>query len=83
MKCPHEMVQFCPLYVESHNGRMMGCVDDLEKPCMVADGRLVYAEAVGKLMAVDAQLVARCRFAEEEAQATAQRNRNMRAAGIH
>lgn len=81
-ECPHARIHRCPLYVESHNARGLGCIDDLARPCRVKRGDQVYSEAIGRLMAVDLQLVMRCRFAEENDERREQRARNMRAAGL-
>lgn len=36
----------CPLYIESHVGNGLGCVDDLARPCLVERGEISYHEAL-------------------------------------
>jgi hypothetical protein len=36
----------CPLYIESHVGRGLGCVDDMLLPCMVDRGEMNFQAAV-------------------------------------
>jgi hypothetical protein len=36
----------CPLYIESHVGRGLGCVDDLMRPCRVKRGEMDFQTAV-------------------------------------
>ena len=83
MKCPHARVQHCPLYVESHNCRQLGCVDDIAKPCRVERGKTTYTKAVKALRAVDPRLVAICEFNENAYESREQISRNMRLLGIH
>lgn len=44
--CPRGDIAKCPLYIESHVGRGMGCVDDMAQPCLVARGRMDFQLAV-------------------------------------
>jgi hypothetical protein len=81
--CPHERIQHCPLYVESHNVRGLGCVDDMEGPCRVERGEMKYAAAVARVRAIDPRLIAQCEWSESNAVRSEQRARNMRLAGIH
>jgi hypothetical protein len=83
VKCPHARIQHCPLYVESHNCRQLGCVDDLAKPCRVARGKMRYEKAVANLRAEDARLVAICEFNEKSHESREQISPNMRLLGIH
>jgi hypothetical protein len=83
VKCPHDRIQHCPLYVESHNCRQLGCVDDVGKPCRVERGKMKYARAVASLRAVDPKLVAITEFNEKAHQSREQISRNMRLLGIH
>lgn len=82
-KCPHAHIQYCPLYVESHHARGMGCVDDVAKPCRVERDKMNYTGAIAALRVTDARLVARCEFAEMEMEHQEQRTRNMRLNGVH
>ena len=36
----------CPLYIESHVGRGLGCVDDIAMPCVVKRGLMDFQTAV-------------------------------------
>ncbi len=45
--CPAERTTLCPLYIESHRGDGMGCVDDMALPCKVQRGEMdFHREAV-------------------------------------
>ena len=83
-ECPHKNIVHCPLYVEAHNGRGMGCDDG-----GLADGfcgisrKLDYHHELGRLMAVDPQLVAQIQWEEKLASYEDQRKRNMRSAAVH
>lgn len=83
MKCPHDRIQHCPLYVESHHCRGLGCVDDVGRPCGVERGKMDYTKAVANLRAADAKLVAIVEFNEQAHQSREQISRNMRLLGIH
>lgn len=82
-KCPHSRIQFCPLYVESHNGRGLGCVDDVGKDCKVDRGILKYQDMLWAVEIVEPKLPALCKFNEEIFQRTEQRARNMKLNGVH
>jgi hypothetical protein len=81
--CPHERIQYCPLYVESHYARGLGCVDDPCGDCLVTRGKMDYAAQVEVVRAVDPRMIAQLAFAEQAAASREQRARNMRLAGIH
>ena len=50
--CPFNSdIAHCPLYIESHNGRGHGCVDDMSKPCMVNRGKMNHQNAILQLAA--------------------------------
>jgi hypothetical protein len=83
MKCPHTRIQHCPLYVESHNQRRLGCVDDIAKPCQVERGKIGYERGLRKLRAEYLRLVAICEFNEKAHESREQISRNMRLLGIH
>ena len=36
----------CPLYIESHVGRGLGCVDEMAQRCLVDRGKMDFSEAV-------------------------------------
>ena len=51
--CPHSysgQLWHCPLYIESHDTRQLGCIDDLARPCMVERGELRFDKAYDKLI---------------------------------
>lgn len=79
--CPHKDIRFCPLYVESHNGRCLGCVDDVGKDCKVARGAS-YDKLVEKLIETDALIVFKCQSAEAAELRREQRARNLKLNGI-
>ena len=82
MTCPHARVEFCPLYVISHDGIGLGCIVARgEFECLVGT-EMNYAEAVERLKAHDPRLAPTLAFKEDQAERIAQRKRNMRAMGI-
>lgn len=44
-------IAHCPLYIESHVGRGLGCVDDMSQPCKVARGKMDWQAAILDLAA--------------------------------
>jgi hypothetical protein len=82
-RCPHDRIEHCPLYVESHNTRLMGCVDDVAEPCVVERGKRKYEKLLANLSVADPRLIAMCRFSEEASKVREQRARNLRLNGIH
>lgn len=82
-KCPHELVQYCPLYVAAHIAGAGGCDDGkLELgTCAVSRG-LDYAKRLAELERTQFEMVARCQWAEKAAAAKRQIEANMRAAGL-
>lgn len=82
MKCPHAHIQFCPLYVESHNCRGLGCVDILHEPCKIERKQMKYEIAIENLDRIDSILISECFFGEKEYERIEQRKRNMRLLGI-
>lgn len=50
-RCPHEDAQFCPLYVEAHNARGLGCDDGrlAEMGCAVDRGGVDYDTAAAEI----------------------------------
>ncbi len=86
-RCPHEHIEFCPLYVAGHSTRVdvlsFGCVDDMARPCRVKRGKIDYAKSEAELAATAPRLVANCKFSEEARVSKEQRERNMRSNGIH
>lgn len=52
MSCPFVVgIADCPLYIESHFGRGLGCVDDMARPCLVARGKRDFQKAILDLAA--------------------------------
>jgi hypothetical protein len=47
--CPVGDISRCPLYIESHVGRGLGCVDDLALSCKVARSEMNISAAVQTL----------------------------------
>lgn len=82
--CPHEDIQFCPLYVAAHETAGLGCAKGLtEEGCGVANGVLDYGRQLARLVAADPEMVTERAMAEFEAERKAQRARNLRVNGIH
>lgn len=50
VRCPWQTIHRCPLYIESHMGRGLGCVDDMARPCKVKRGEAVYHHMVIELI---------------------------------
>lgn len=84
MKCPHQNIQFCPLYVASHMANGHGCDDGRlgEGECAVARGQS-YEKSVAALSVVEPRLIAELRFSEEAKASKEQRARNMALNRIH
>jgi len=50
--CPHAWSgknMHCPLYIESHETRKLGCVDDLARPCKVERGEMDFQQQCRRL----------------------------------
>lgn len=39
-------IAHCPLYIESHNGAGLGCVDDMALPCRVSRGEQDFQASI-------------------------------------
>lgn len=81
--CPHEDVQYCPLYVASH-GTGLGC-DDGELGsgnCAVAR-KMNYKREVQLVRVKVPGLVETCEWQEQLAARRDQQSRNIRLNGIH
>lgn len=85
MTCPHEMIQFCPLYVAAHEAGGLGCDDGRlgEHDGCAVTRKLNYGAALKRLVEVKPELVEECALAEYAEQARRQRERNTRLNGIH
>lgn len=83
-KCPHALVQYCPLYVAAHVGRGNSCDDGRmnEGGCAVDRG-LDYARTLARLEIDQFDMVAKCQWAERREAAAAQRRRNMQQLGLN
>lgn len=84
-QCPHEHIQYCPLYVIAHDGRhyALTCIRGVDDgPCEVERGKMDYAAAVEQVRRADPRMVAIVAFNEQNHEARAQRARNMRLAGV-
>lgn len=88
-RCPHDHVQFCPLYVVAHEQRaellrLTCCSGDmLMEGCAVERGTMDYRRQVALVASIDPRMVATVRFNEEARAAKDQKARNLRLAGIH
>lgn len=85
-RCPHDRIQYCPLYVAAHVVGLPTCIGrNLDEGCDISQRKLDYGTIVAKLIktAVGAEIVEQCADGEWTAERQAQRARNMRAAGLH
>lgn len=82
-ECPHEDKQYCPLYVAGHTANGGGCWPAEPDGCSCDAGHQDYAKALGALIAAGSPIPAECEWRQAKTEADAQRNRNMRTAGIH
>lgn len=82
--CPHEHVQYCPLYVAGHVAGLPTCMGQWDfDGCDVYHGRADYSDLVAALFRADPNMVAECGEREERRYAADQRQRNRRHAGVH
>jgi hypothetical protein len=83
-KCPHERVQYCPLYVAGHAAGLPTCMGQWDYDgCDVDHGREDYGQLVAQLHRVAPDIIKERAEEEYRAASAEQRKRNMRAAGIH
>lgn len=83
-KCPHERIEFCPLYVAAHEAGGLGCDDGrlAEGGCAVS--RLLdYGKALARVSHENRELVMECAELESQHMKTEQRRRNMKNLGLH
>lgn len=81
--CPHQRVEFCPMYVAAHTGRGGSCCyGDLTEGCAVQREEMDYDAALAALRVLEPRIVGQCEFAESEHQRLEQRARNMRLNGV-
>jgi hypothetical protein len=84
MRCPHQQIAYCPLYVAAHEAGGFGCDDGkLDHGSCAVDRGMDYGKAVARLWQAKPDLVKECAEGESAAMACEQRQRNMRAAGLH
>lgn len=84
-KCPHADIRFCPLYHASHTAWGLGCDDGKATGwdgCGVSRA-LDYGTLLAALIGVSPQMVALCAFQENAETSKQQRDRNLKAAGLH
>jgi hypothetical protein len=81
--CPHSRIEFCPLYLASHECAG-GCDDGRlgEGGCAVSRG-MDYGQALARLSRERPALVREAAERESEAMRTEQRQRNARNLGLH
>ena len=82
--CPHADTRFCPLYLAAHLPTGLGCDDGQLsgwEPCGVARG-VSYAENVAKIRVLHLGLVEQLEWKQMAEERAAQRQRNLRAAGL-
>jgi len=82
--CPHSRIEFCPLYIASHEAGGFGCDDGrlAEGGCAVSRG-MDYGNALAKLSAANRGLVLECAVRENHRMVVEQRQRNMKNLGLH
>jgi len=85
-RCPHPNVVYCPLYAAAHEPDGLGCDDGNlaeHEGCAVDRGVMDYNAGVAALCRVRPDTVRERAEAENAAMARQQRQRNLRAAGVH
>ena len=84
-KCPHDRIEFCPLYVAMHEAGGFGCDDGRlgeHDGCAVERG-MDYGRAISRLCEARRELVQECAERESFFLKIDQRERNTRLNGIH
>lgn len=86
-KCPHEHIQYCPLYVAAHDPKLLRwtCIDAgaADGHCAVGRGKADYELRYAAIAQADADMVGMCELGEAARYAKEQRANNMRLNGIH
>ena len=87
-KCPHEHIQYCPLYVGMHIADGPSCwpkngSDPAEHGCAVEQGLAEYEDLVAEFWHAHPDEFAACTLAERQRESKEQRQRNLKAAGLH
>lgn len=84
-RCPHPNIAHCPLYRASHEADGLGCDDGRlgeHEGCAIDRGG-DYGQALAALWKANPDLINEAAEAEGLAMKRAQRERNLRAAGLH
>lgn len=83
-KCPHERIEFCPLYIAAHEAGGLGCDDGRLDEGGCAISRLLdYGRALARLSNENRELVMECAEKESQYMRNEQRRRNMKNLGLH
>ncbi len=84
-RCPHGNISYCPLYRAAHEAGGFGCDDGRlgeHEGCEVDRGA-DYGRKLSALWKANPELVREAAESESAAMAREQRERNVRAAGLH
>lgn len=82
--CPHERIEFCPLYVAAHEAGGFGCDDGkLQHGGCAASRGMDYGRALARLSRANRDLVQECAERESLYMKIEQRRRNMKNLGLH
>ena len=83
-KCPHDRIEFCPLYIAAHEGEGLGCDDGRlgEGGCAISRS-MDYGKALARLSLAKRELVLECAERENQHMKIEQRRRNMKNLGLH
>jgi hypothetical protein len=83
-KCPHAKIQYCPLYVGMHIVDGPSCISTkLDEGLCAVDLGASYEDLVAAFFRAHPAMFSEITLAERAYESGEQRNRNMRAAGIH
>lgn len=84
-RCPHGNIAYCPLYRAAHEAGSPSCDDGRlgEHEGCAVDRGTDYGKTLSELWKVNPDLIREAAESESTAMARDQRERNMRAAGIH
>ena len=89
-KCPHERIEYCPLYIGMHIVGGPSCwpkngSDQMEmnRGCAVEQGLSTYEELIVKFWHAHPSMFAEITLAERAHESGKQRARNMRLSGIN
>ncbi len=87
-KCPHDRIQYCPLYIGMHIVGGPSCwpkngSDPMDKGCAVEQGLAQYETLVSAFFRAHSAMFAEITLAERAYENGEQRARNMRLSGVH